>query len=40
MIPVDKVREIISKHKILEKELSSDKVDKKNLQKFQKNIPI
>ena len=29
MIPVDKVREIISKHKILEKELSSDKVDKK-----------
>ena len=29
MIPVDKVREIISKHKLLEKELSSDKIDKK-----------
>ena len=40
MIPVDKVREIISKHKLLEKELSSDKVDKKNLLKFQKNILI
>ena len=29
MIPVDKVREIISRHKLLEKELSSDKIDKK-----------
>ena len=30
MIPFDKVREIISKHKLLEEELSSDKIDKKN----------
>ena len=29
MIPVNKVREIVSRHKILEKELSSDKIDKK-----------
>tara|TARA_B100000575_G_C23085122_1_gene625336 strand:+ start:221 stop:1297 length:1077 start_codon:yes stop_codon:yes gene_type:complete len=36
MIPVDKVREIISKHKLLEKELSSDKVDKKNFAKISK----
>ena len=36
MIPVDKVREIISKHKILEKELSSDKVDKKKFAKISK----
>ena len=40
MIPVDKVREIISRHKLLEKELSSDKIDKKNLQKFLKIILI
>ena len=30
MIPVDKVREIIKKHKILEKELSSGEVEKKS----------
>ena len=30
MIPLDKVRDLISKHEILEKELSSDKIDKKN----------
>ena len=36
MIPVDKVREIISKHKLLEKELSSDKVDKKKFAKISK----
>ena len=29
MIPVDKVREIIKKHEILEKELSSGKIEKK-----------
>ena len=40
MIPVDKVREIISKHKILEKEYHPIKLIKKNLQKNQKNIPI
>ena len=36
MIPVDKVREIISRHKLLEKELSSDKVDKKKFAKISK----
>ena len=29
MIPVDKVREIIKKHEILEKELSSGTIEKK-----------
>ena len=36
MIPVDKVREIISKHELLEKELSSDKIDKKIFAKKSK----
>ncbi len=36
MIPIDKVREIISKHKSLEKELSSNKIDKKNYAKISK----
>ena len=36
MIPTDKVREIISRHKLLEKELSSDKIDKKNFAKISK----
>ena len=36
MIPVEKVREIISKHELLEKELSSDKVDKKNFARISK----
>ena len=36
MIPVDKVREIVSKHKLLEKELSSDKIDKKKFAKISK----
>ena len=36
MIPVDKVREIISRHKLLENELSSDKVDKKKFAKISK----
>tara|TARA_B100000579_G_scaffold430559_1_gene444166 strand:- start:2540 stop:3613 length:1074 start_codon:yes stop_codon:yes gene_type:complete len=30
MIPLDKVRDLISKHRILEKELSSSKIDKKS----------
>ena len=34
MIPVDKVREIISKHELLENKLSSDKIDKKNFAKI------
>ncbi len=36
MIPIDKVREIISKHELIEKELSSDKIDKKNFAKKSK----
>jgi len=36
MIPVEKIREIVSKHEILEKELSSDKVDKKNFARISK----
>ena len=36
MIPIDKVREIISKHKLLENELSSNKIDKKNYAKISK----
>tara|TARA_Y100000816_G_scaffold281846_1_gene256826 strand:+ start:5341 stop:6417 length:1077 start_codon:yes stop_codon:yes gene_type:complete len=36
MIPKDKVREIVSKHKFLEEELSSNKVDKKNYAKISK----
>ena len=36
MIPVEKVREIISKHELLEKELSSNKVDKKNFARISK----
>ena len=36
MIPVDKVREIISRHKLLEKELSSDKIDKTKFAKISK----
>ncbi len=36
MIPVDKVREIISKHELLENKLSSDKIDKKNFAKISK----
>lgn len=39
MIPVDKVREIIKKHEILEKELSSGATEKKNyLHLNRKNI--
>ena len=36
MIPLDKVREIISRHKLLEDKLSSDKIDKKNFAKISK----
>ncbi len=36
MIPIDKVREIISRHEILEKELASNQVDKKNFAKKSK----
>ncbi len=36
MIPIDKVREIISKHELIERELSSDKIDKKNFAKKSK----
>ena len=40
MIPVNKIKELITKHKLLEKELSSGEIDKKNLLKNQKNILI
>ena len=36
MIPIDKVRDIISKHELLEKELSSNEIDKKNFCKKSK----
>ncbi len=36
MIPAEKVREIISRHKFLENKLSSDKIDKKNFAKISK----
>ena len=36
MIPIDKVRDIISRHKILENKLSSDKIDKKIFAKISK----
>ena len=36
MIPIDKVREIVSKHKLLEEQLSSNKIDKKNFAKISK----
>ena len=40
MLPLDKVRDLISKHNSLEKDLSSGSVDKKNMQKNLRNIPI
>ena len=40
MIPQDKVRDLISKHQNLEKELSSGKIEKKNLLTYLKNIQI
>ena len=36
MIPLEKVREIISRHKTLEKELSSDQIDKKKFARISK----
>ena len=36
MIPLEKVREIISRHKTLEKELSSNQIDKKKFAKISK----
>ena len=36
MIPIEKVREIVSRHKTLEKELSSDRIDKKKFAKISK----
>ena len=36
MIPIDKVRDIISKHELLEKELSSNEIDKKKITKKSK----
>ena len=36
MIPIDKVKEIVTKHKDLEKKLSSETIDKKNFAKISK----
>ena len=38
MIPFDKVKEIIKKHEILEKELSSGAIEKNYLHPNQKSI--
>jgi len=40
MLPISKVQNLIAKHAQLEKELSSGKIDKKNLLKNLKNIQI
>ena len=40
MIPLKKIEELIKKHSLLEKDLSSTKIDKNYLQKNQKNIQI
>ena len=40
MIPKIKVRDLISRHSLLEKELSSGEVDKKILQRNQKSMLI
>ena len=40
MIPIQKVRDIISKHDTLEKELSSGKIESKSFAKNQENILI
>ena len=37
MIPLDKVKDIITKHDVLEKELSSGSIDKKNTLKNQEH---
>ena len=34
MIPIDKVRDIVTKHSVLEKKLSSKQIDKKNFAKI------
>ena len=40
MLPIAKVQSLIDRHTKLEKELSSGEIEKKNTQKFQKNIQI
>ena len=40
MIPTKTIEELIEKHSILEKELSSGEIDKKFLQKNLKSIQI
>ena len=39
MVPLSKVQDLIGKHSKLEKELSSQEIDKKSLQRSQKNTP-
>ena len=36
MVPLDKVKEIVTKHDLLEKKLSSGNIDKKNYAKISK----
>jgi len=40
MVPLDKVKDIITKHNILEKELSSGSIDTKLFAKSLKSIPV
>ena len=40
MLPQEKVKSLIDRHLKLEKELSLGKIEKKNMQKFQKSIRI
>ena len=40
MIPTKKVEQLVDKHQSLEKQLSSGDIDKKTLQKNQKNILV
>ena len=40
MVPIDKVKDIITKHNILEKELSSGNIDSKLFAKNPKNILV
>ena len=40
MLPIIKVKELISKHAKLEKELSSGEIDKRKFAEISKNIPI
>ena len=40
MLPEKKVKNLIDRHNKLEKDLSAGQIEKKSMQKFQKNIQI